>query len=170
MNTLSPLGFQRPTTTPVPDEVFDVWLTRLSGNELKVLLYIVRRTLGFRKDCDAISFNQFARGIKTKDGRQLDSGCGVGNRTRISEALKALVSYGLVTASKSQDERGENETTVYTLRFVDNSTREVVPNGHDGGTTLSSKVVPNGHPQQTAVQHTVKQHSEQPSYERFVET
>jgi hypothetical protein len=47
-------GFRRPTTTPVPDELFDEWLAVLSGAELKCLLYIVRRTLGFKKDADAI--------------------------------------------------------------------------------------------------------------------
>ena len=32
-------GFLRPTTTPVPDEVFDLLMNKLSGAELKVLLY-----------------------------------------------------------------------------------------------------------------------------------
>ena len=42
-------GFVCPTTTPVPDQLFDELLHRLSGAELKVLLYIVRRTFGFKK-------------------------------------------------------------------------------------------------------------------------
>jgi hypothetical protein len=42
-------GFQFPTTTPVPDEVFDVLMPQLRGAELKVLLYICRRTFGFKK-------------------------------------------------------------------------------------------------------------------------
>ena len=43
-------GFSRPNTTPTPDEVFDVFLTQLTPAELKVLLYIIRRTYGFQKD------------------------------------------------------------------------------------------------------------------------
>jgi hypothetical protein len=43
-------GFLRPTTTPTPDEIFDVWLSELTGSELKVLLYIVRRTFGFKDE------------------------------------------------------------------------------------------------------------------------
>jgi len=62
--TEPPRGFLRPTTTAVPDELFDIWLTILSNTELRVMLYIFRRTFGFRKDRDAISFNQFQSGIK----------------------------------------------------------------------------------------------------------
>jgi hypothetical protein len=52
------LGFQFPTTTPVPDEVFDVLMPQLSGAELKVLMYICRRTFGFKKESDSISLHQ----------------------------------------------------------------------------------------------------------------
>ena len=58
-----PQGFLRPTTTPTPDEIFDVWLSHLSGAETKVILYIVRRTFGFGKDADAISLSQICNGI-----------------------------------------------------------------------------------------------------------
>ncbi len=43
------MPLQRPTTTPVPDEIFDEWLAVLGHAELRVLLYIVRRTFGFDK-------------------------------------------------------------------------------------------------------------------------
>src|SRR5437762_152852 len=82
-------GFHRPTTTPVPDELFDEWLAVLSGGELKCLLYIVRRTLGFKKDADAISLSQMVHGITTRDGRVLDSGTGL-NRSTVVEALASL--------------------------------------------------------------------------------
>jgi hypothetical protein len=42
-------GFQFPTTTPVPDEVFEVLMPQLSGAELKVLLYICAEPLASRK-------------------------------------------------------------------------------------------------------------------------
>ena len=54
-------GFLRPTTTPVPDEVFDVLMDMLTGAELKVVLYICRRTFGFRKEADNISLTQMIR-------------------------------------------------------------------------------------------------------------
>src|SRR2546423_9842309 len=50
--------FQGPNYTLVPDEVFDRLLPELTGAELKVLLYIIRRTFGFKKDADSISLAQ----------------------------------------------------------------------------------------------------------------
>ncbi len=42
-------GFISPRYTQVPDALFDELMAYLSGAELKVLLYIIRRTLGFKK-------------------------------------------------------------------------------------------------------------------------
>ncbi len=112
-----PAGFRRPTTTPVPDEIFDKYLADLSGGALKVLLYIVRRTLGFKKNRDAISFNQFLKGVRTRDGRVLDKGCGLKSTSTINAALQELYDKGLINRRRSMDERGENEITVYSLRF-----------------------------------------------------
>src|SRR5215218_1498682 len=89
-------GFESPTTTPVPDVVFDRLLSRLKEAELKALLYIIRRTFGFKKDRDPISFNQFLRGITTREGRVLDQGCGVKDRNTLRKALKSLEAKGIV--------------------------------------------------------------------------
>jgi hypothetical protein len=70
----------------VPDVVFDHLLTRLGEAELKALLYIIRRTFGFKKDRDPVSFNQFLRGIITKDGEVQDEGCGIRDRTTLCGA------------------------------------------------------------------------------------
>ena len=43
-------GFDSPNYTQVPDILFDERMAHLSGAELKVLLYIIRRTFGFKKD------------------------------------------------------------------------------------------------------------------------
>ena len=58
-------GFQSPNYTMVPDELFDELMVELSGAELKVLLYIIRRTFGFKKDSDNISLSQLLNGIET---------------------------------------------------------------------------------------------------------
>src|SRR5438552_260089 len=101
-------GFEQANTTPVPDVLFDRLLSRLGEAELKALLYIIRRTKGFKKDTDQISFNQFLRGIKTKGGKVLDEGCGIKNRTNLSRALKSLESKSILVSEKGRDERGEN--------------------------------------------------------------
>ena len=67
-------GFTSPNYTQVPDELFDALMVELSGAELKVLLYIIRRTFGFKRDSDTISLSQMLSGLKTSDGRQLDRG------------------------------------------------------------------------------------------------
>ena len=69
-------GFSSPNYTQVPDEVFDVLAPDLSEAELRVLLYIVRRTFGFKKAADDISLKQLVDGIRTKDGVPLDRGAG----------------------------------------------------------------------------------------------
>ena len=60
-------GFRSPNYTQVPDELFDELMSELSGAELKVLLYIIRRTFGFKKDSDNISLSQICNGITTRD-------------------------------------------------------------------------------------------------------
>lgn len=111
-------GFRRPNYTPVPDELFDRLLPVLSGAELRVLLYIIRRTFGFKKDRDAISFNQFIRGISAREGRVLDRGCGIRDRTTLSKALRGLEDKKIIVVCRRADARGDNETTLYALRFT----------------------------------------------------
>jgi hypothetical protein len=109
-------GFVRPNTTPTPDDLFDIFLTQLTHAELKVLLYIIRRTFGFKKDDDRISIRQIAEGITTKRGGQLDKGAGLTKRGAI-KALQALEEKGLITVSRAQAPDGNNQINVYRLRF-----------------------------------------------------
>ncbi len=59
-------GFATPRYTPIPDALFDELLPDFSGAELKVLLYVMRRTMGFKKDSDTISLGQICAGITTR--------------------------------------------------------------------------------------------------------
>jgi Bacteriophage replication protein O len=111
-------GFQFPTTTPVPDEVFDVLMPQLSGAELKVLLYICRRTFGFKKESDSISLHQIAHGITTRDGRVLDGGTGLCKR-HVIRALKVLEKKNIIKVTRKVDETGLNEVNTYSLNMPD---------------------------------------------------
>jgi replication protein O/DnaA-like protein len=111
-------GFQFPTTTPVPDEVFDVLMPQLSGAELKVLLYICRRTFGFKKESDTISLHQIAHGITTRDGRVLDGGTGLCKR-HVIRALKVLEKKNIIKVTRKVDETGLNEVNTYSLNMPD---------------------------------------------------
>jgi phage replication O-like protein O len=107
-------GFQFPNTTQIPNEVFDTLMSKLSGGELKVLLYICRRTFGFRKDSDSISLTQISKGITTKAGRVLDQGTGLSKR-QVQRALRVLESRNVIQVERKVDETGLHEVNTYRL-------------------------------------------------------
>ena len=109
-------GFDAPRYTPVPDDVFDLWLPHLSGAELKVLLYICRRTFGFKKTADRISFAQLTHGITTAAGRTLDYGTGL-SVAGAQTAVKGLLAHGLICKATQQAPDGGNAPTTYRLRL-----------------------------------------------------
>jgi hypothetical protein len=111
-------GFRKPNYTQVPDEVFDQLLPVLSGAELKVLMYVIRRTFGFGKEADAISTAQLADGITTRDGRVLDSGTGLA-KSSIKTATASLVEKEILTVRRVRSPEGDYETNVYSLRFYE---------------------------------------------------
>lgn len=109
-------GFASPNFTQVPDELFDVLLPQLTDCELRVLLYIVRRTFGFKRDHDAISLSQMVNGITTRQGQVLDRGTGLSKAT-VARGLAKLRARGVILAERrSSAERGD-EATNYRLRF-----------------------------------------------------
>ncbi len=110
------LGFSEPNYTQVPNELFDELAPNLTEAELRVLLYVVRRTFGFAKKHDAISVNQMTSGITTSDGRVLDHGTGM-SRSAVWRGAKGLVSKGVLAVDRIQSADGEYATNVYRLRF-----------------------------------------------------
>lgn len=120
-------GFEPANTVPVPDILFDLLLSELKEAELKCLLYIIRRTTGFKKTTDAISLSQFQRGIVTRDKKRLDHGCGVKDRTTIVQALESLEKKKCIERVKSKTASGDKDTTRYRIYF-----KEVVGNSDYG--------------------------------------
>jgi hypothetical protein len=111
-------GFAGPRYTQTPDELFDVLLPVLSGAELKVLLYIIRRTFGWRKDADTISLSQIMHGITKADGTPLDHGTGLAKSTAIA-AIKGLEAKGIIEAVRSGNTGARGfETTSYRPRLA----------------------------------------------------
>jgi hypothetical protein len=104
-------GFRKPNYTPVPDELFDELLPFLTGAELKALLYIVRKTFGWKKDSDNISINQMLHGIERSNGEVLDHGVGLTKKTLLS-ALNSLEHKRIIVTRRRQSrERGWEPTT-----------------------------------------------------------
>ncbi len=111
-------GFAKPTTTQTPDALLDYWLTRLTGSELRVLLYAVRRTYGFKRDEDAISLEQFLHGITTREGTVLDAGIGI-SRSALLGAIKSLTTQGLLLKARRVGDDGRDTVSIYRLALVD---------------------------------------------------
>lgn len=118
-------GFGNPAYTPVPDILFDELVSELSESELKVLLYIMRRTFGFKKNADDISIKQMAEGIVTKDGRRLDRGAGISQSSAI-RGVKGLVEKGIVVVSRNRTKASGDVASTYELRFS-HQTAEATP-------------------------------------------
>ena len=102
-------GIPAPSYTQVPDAILDWIGPSLSEGEYRVLLYIVRRTLGWRRYEDRISLDQIACGIVTRDGRRLDKGAGM-SRSAVKRALRGLREKNLVLTHGNQDLDGGNGT------------------------------------------------------------
>jgi phage replication O-like protein O len=112
-------GYSKPGYTLVPDELFDEQLADLSSSELKVLLYIIRRTFGLKKDSDNISLNQLLHGITTKEGEVLDRGTGLTKKTLL-EAIKSLVEKNLIITERRRSKEKGDEPTTYRLNLISN--------------------------------------------------
>lgn len=173
-------GFAFPTTTPIPDQVFDELLHLLSGNELKVLLYICRRTFGFKKESDTIALSQMVNGITTRDGRILDRGTGLSKAT-VARCLNTLEEKNIIRRIRQFSEERGDEPTTYALNMIvsgypaplsQNETGVVpgVSQNETGGVSVVRQGVsqPRDTPvsqqrdtQQTVLQQTVLQQTEQ---------
>lgn len=137
-------GFEPANTTPVPDVLFDELLSVLSGTELKVLLYIIRRTLGFKKTSDGISLSQFTDGIKTRDGRILDQGCGIKKRSTVSKVLQDLIKKGCVESEKGKTDMGDDAVTIYRVHFKGVVAKSALPSTQTSTTVVPNQPLPGG--------------------------
>jgi hypothetical protein len=111
-------GFDSPTSTQTPDAIFDYWLTRLTGGELRVLLFLVRRMYGWKKEQDDVSLSQLVNGIVDRSGNKISEGAGVSRSTAIG-AVKCLVTKGLIQKSLNKDGAGADEAPTYRLTIRD---------------------------------------------------
>jgi phage replication O-like protein O len=100
------MSFSPPNYTQVPNDLLDQMLPFLCEGELKVLLVIIRKTMGYHKIRDKISLSQ------------LEKFTGL-TRTNILSAIKKLISKGVISKEVLGIE-GRQET-YYELVVVENS-------------------------------------------------
>ena len=148
-------GFSSPRYTQIPDVVFDELQHRLRGAEYKVLMYILRRTFGFKKDADNISLRQMREGIVKSDGTRLDYGAGVQSKATLVSAVRKLEEMGIVLATRnSSNERGD-EATTYTVNMGRDA--RVQKLNTPPGTKIEHPRVQKLNTQETVKQETEKQ-------------
>jgi hypothetical protein len=88
----------------------------LSGAELKVVLYVARRTFGFGKGSDNISLNQIANGIKKRDGVILDRGTGL-SISSVARAVKTLEEQKILIRKLNINDKNEHDENTYSLNL-----------------------------------------------------
>ena len=102
----------------LPNAFVDEMLCKLSGNACKIYLLIVRKTRGWHKEADKISYSQIQKYT------------GVNSRTTISKALDELLDSGLIIMQNGN----KNSSNEYRLNddFCSKNEQEPSPkNGQD---------------------------------------
>ena len=114
-------GMRGDDCVPVPKQIFEEHLHHLTGVELKVIMYIVIRTLGYGKTTDRISLSQFSNGITRWDGVDLDKGTGCAT-SAIKNAIASLEAKGLITIGR-RGPNNQGESNSYSLNaYIDRET------------------------------------------------
>lgn len=131
-----------PNSSQIPNVILDLVLPRISEAEARCLLYICRRTFGFHKDEDNISFSQFENGIKTSQGRRLDFGTGL-SRPSVNVALQNLVRVGVIfVQQRSKGNRYKLNLNMDVEKVVNelNQLRELTRSGKSSSPKLVKRV------------------------------
>jgi len=108
-------GYRGPRFTPIPDEFLDHQLADLTSAEAKVMLFLFRKTYGYRKSADRVSFAQLQRGTMSSDGTIIDRGTGLSKAT-IWRALKGLQQKRLIEVYRQTTPAGDPDVNYYRIR------------------------------------------------------
>lgn len=104
-----------PNSFQNPNIYVDRCMAFLTNNELRVLVYMVRRIFGFQKREDRISLSQITDGLVTKQGVRLDYGAGL-SRPAAIKAIAGLTHFRLVLELDENDPI-TNEGKLYGLEL-----------------------------------------------------
>lgn len=152
-------GLRTPNGTIIPDELFDVLMPILSDSEFKVLMYIARRTFGFKKATDNISIKQMADGIVTHEGKVLDRGTGLG-KASVVRGVKTLVEKGIIVAVRNKGHDGGDKPSTYRIRFFGEGVSQIETRGVSQNESPGVPQIETGGVSERDTQQTVKQTTE----------
>lgn len=105
--------------TAIDNAVFDVIMPSLGSSEWKVLSFILRKTIGWHKMADRISY------------KQIQEGTGLASPSTVSRALKNLIEENIIVKQAADnpweaDFYGLNVNYSVTEIVVDSATKNVV--------------------------------------------
>ncbi len=100
------------------NDFIDFIMSELTRAELVTYLYIYRRTTGFQKKYDAISYSQFLKGICTRDGRRLGFGTGLSRKSLVT-ALDSLEKMGAIFRHQRKAASGACLASIYEINHAD---------------------------------------------------
>lgn len=91
--------------TEIHDAVFDVVMPMCPPNAWKILCFVLRKTKGWRKESDTLSYTQIRKG------------CGISSDATVRKALEWLTheDHRLLNAETGKDKAGRQQTTLYAL-------------------------------------------------------
>lgn len=140
----------QPNYTQCPNIFFDEILKNISGSEVKVFCVIMRKTFGWQKTRDRISYSQI-----------MDM-AGIASKATVSEAIKSLETKGYIIAEK------EKQITVYSINVS-----EVEPvqklNQYDNCTSTGTEIEPSQPKTGTKTVHTKENNINKLSKEIYIE-
>lgn len=129
-----------PNSFQVPNDLVDEEMKNMSIGEIKCYLVIIRKTVGWHKEFDAISVSQFVKFT------------GLSNRVVI-KACKTLVDKGII-----EKKTGERNINIYSINFNANRTcdeKSLVTNNHSTCDEKSLDPMTNSHTQSNK-KHTIQ--------------
>lgn len=92
MNETKFEGFEQPEEnwSKLPNQLIDLLPQIETLGEMKIILYTLRHTWGFRDDYKKITLDEFENGRKRRDGTRLDKGTGLSKPTIINGIKRAI--------------------------------------------------------------------------------
>ena len=151
-------GFD-PGFTAIPNQLLDMFIPFLSAAEVRVLLYVLRRTFGFGKQLDGISLRQICEGVVSLTGRRLDYGTGL-SKPAVIEAIRVLGGCGLLF-SQAPSKKGKGSVKVYAVVLTGRA-KKIVDESR-GGSEKVSRINPSSPAQKGQHAHGVSGNSANPS-------
>jgi len=103
-------GFEEPQAnySKLPHALIDELNNINSVSELKVILYILRHTWGFRDSDKKITIDEFSNGRKRADGSRMDGGCGI-HPNSVRAGLDAAIEHGYILMEEDASDLARNK-------------------------------------------------------------